>query len=68
MPKGQKFGGRTKGTPNKTTQDLMAICAKHKVDPFEAMIIAAAKVINPKEQVDSWEKVCQYLYPNRKAL
>ena len=68
MPKGQKFGGRQKGTPNKGTQDLLAICAKHKVDPFEAMIIAASKIMNPKEQVDAWEKVCQYVYPKRKAL
>lgn len=63
-----KAGGRAKGTPNKKTADLMAICAKHKVEPFEAMIIAAQELEDPEKRVNAWEKVSQYLYPKRKAL
>lgn len=63
-----KSGGRAKGTPNKKTADLMAICAKHNVEPFEAMIIAATELTDPEKRVNAWEKVSQYLYPKRKAL
>lgn len=35
---GDKTGGRTKGTPNKTTQELMDIADKLECNPFEVLI------------------------------
>lgn len=38
---GKKFGGRTKGTPNKDTQELQEICKRLKCSPFEVTILFA---------------------------
>ena len=38
MPKGKKFAGRKKGTPNKATQNLMDKCVELDVDPFEILL------------------------------
>lgn len=60
--------GRRKGTPNKSTQNLMKICEEEGIDPFRAMLRAAQKVTQPKDQVDAYEKICQYIHPKRKAI
>lgn len=46
----------------------MSICEKHNVVPFEAMIVAALELTEPKDRVYAWESVCQYVYPKRKAI
>jgi hypothetical protein len=38
MPKGQKLGGRIKGTPNKRTQTLLEIAEKNNCNPFEVLV------------------------------
>lgn len=63
-----KTGGRQKGTPNKSTQTLLSICEEEGVDPFRAMLIAAKQITNNVDKVNAYEKICQYLYPKRKAL
>lgn len=41
-PKGHaRYGGRAKGTPNKSTERLREIAQKHKCDPFEILIMFA---------------------------
>lgn len=37
-PKGTRYGGRTKGTPNKTTQDLHEIAERLECNPFEVLL------------------------------
>lgn len=36
-----KFGGRQKGTPNKSTDYIFELCAKHDFDPIEILILTA---------------------------
>jgi hypothetical protein len=60
--------GRKKGTPNRKTQDLLAICERLGVNPFESMVQAAQEIIEPEARVNAWEKVCQYILPKRKAV
>lgn len=38
MPKGKKFGGRAKGTPNKDKAVLLARALELGMDPFETLI------------------------------
>lgn len=38
MAKGSKTGGRKKGTPNRSTQELFEKCKKVGVDPFEILL------------------------------
>lgn len=41
-PKGHpKTGGRTKGTPNKNTQELIELADKLSVNPFEILLMIA---------------------------
>jgi CMP-2-keto-3-deoxyoctulosonic acid synthetase len=70
-PKGKtrpEGAGRKRGTPNKQTKMLMDICEEEGIDPFRAMIKAASRISHPKDQVDAYEKICQYIYPKRKAI
>ncbi len=69
----EKLGGRQKGTPNKSTQDLEAICAKHNVNVFEAMVILAKKAMDgldadDDKAFDRLERVSKYLYAKRKEV
>lgn len=41
MPKGAKFGGRQKGTPNKATAAAQEVAARLGVDPFEVLLLFA---------------------------
>ncbi|MGE3608022.1 MAG: hypothetical protein AB7I27_00440 [Bacteriovoracaceae bacterium] len=41
-PKGHpRYGGRVKGQPNKSTQELLDIAKKHNCNPFEILIMFA---------------------------
>lgn len=73
MPKGHKGAprtpgsGRTKGTPNRFTQNLMQICEEKDLDVFQALV----EVALDKESSDRFhalKELAQYLYPKRKAL
>lgn len=68
-PKGHpKYGGRTKGTPNKKTQSLFDKCEAHGFDPFEALLEMAQENIDPQIKLGALKEVCSYLYPKRKAI
>lgn len=41
LPGSPKFGGRTKGTPNKKTQALLDRAKELGIDPFEILLYAA---------------------------
>ena len=67
-PGHKKYGGRAAGTPNKSTQDLFAICEKHNVNVFEGMVMLAAQEQDPKEKFERLCKIAPYLYAQRKAV
>lgn len=73
MPRGHKGEprtpgcGRKKGTPNRYTQNLMAICKDKGLDVFEAMVEIALQHENPN-RFHSLKELAQYLYPKRKSL
>lgn len=68
QPGHKQSKGRPKGVPNKPTQDLFEICAKHGVDVFEAMVMIVVNDPDPDKKFDKLEKIAKYLYPTRKAI
>jgi hypothetical protein len=66
-PKPEK-SGRKKGTPNKETQDLFAICEKHNVNVFESMVILAVQEVDINKKFERLTKIAPYLYAQRKAV
>ncbi|MGO3812983.1 hypothetical protein [Mesonia sp.] len=66
---GKKFGGRTKGTPNKDTKQL-----REKIDDLLtdqwAQILEDLKELSPKERIDTFTKLLEYSVPklNRTEL
>lgn len=67
-PKGHpRYGGRQKGTPNKATASLEAICQEEGVDPFRGLC-RLAKSGDTALELAAYKELCQYLYPKRKAL
>lgn len=71
MPKGAKYGGRVKGTPNKTTQDIQAKLDALGCDPITGMAEIAAEArtagdFNLAGQM--YKELAQYVAPKRKAI
>lgn len=68
-PKGhKKWGGRQKGTPNKSTDELFQVCQKHNCNVFEGMVIIAVETHDPGKKFDRLARIAEYLYPKRKAI
>jgi hypothetical protein len=68
-PKGHpKWGGRQKGSVNKSTQALFDLCAKKKIDVFEAMLDLAITELDRDKKFDKLSQIAHYLYPKRKAV
>lgn len=68
MAQGYKTGGRTKGRPNKKTEQLVQKLAGIGCDPVEGMAIIAMDENNPPElRGRMYAELAQYLYPKRKA-
>lgn len=67
MPKGIRHGGRQKGTPNKKTADLFALCEKRGVVPFEKLLEFMSHP-DPSFALRATEIACSYLYPKRKQI
>lgn len=60
-------GGRKKGTPNKSTQNLQQFLdAKGEFIPEK--IISLLPKLEPRDQIKVYLELMQYLYPKRKAL
>lgn len=71
MPKGAKYGGRVKGTPNKNTQDIQAKLDALGCDPITGMAEIAAEArtagdFNLAGQM--YKELAQYIAPKRKAV
>lgn len=68
MAKGLKTGGRIKGTPNKESQDLFALCISKGLDVFGRMVEITAKEKDESRQFAQLLEIAPYLYAKRKAL
>lgn len=67
-PKGHpRYGGRSKGTPNRFSQNLIEICKEKDLDVFEALVEIAKNDSHP-DNFHSLKELAQYLYPKRKSL
>jgi len=73
-PKGHpRYGGRTKGTPNKVNsvalQAVQEICAREKCDPITGMCrIAEDKSAELTLRFQCYKELAGYLYAKRKAV
>ena len=66
---GEKRGGRTKGTPNKATADVVARLAELGCDPIEGMALIALDETNPPElRGKMFAELAGYVAPKRKAV
>lgn len=63
-----RLGGREKGTPNKKTEALIAICEKHGVEPFEGMVLMAKTCSDFDLKFQILREICHYIHPKRKAI
>jgi hypothetical protein len=69
MAKGLKTGGRTKGSPNRATRDVMERLNELNCDPLEGMASIAADQNNtPELRGRMYGELAQYVYPKRKAI
>ena len=70
-PKGKprpESSGRKKGTPNKNTRDLMAICESKGIDVFQSMVELAIIAEDPATKFIRLSEIAKYLYPKRKEV
>jgi len=69
MASGRKTGGRTKGTPNKRTQEVVRRLTSLGCDPIEGMALIAMDEANSMElRARVYMELAQYIAPKRKAL
>lgn len=59
--------GRKPGTPNKKTQELVAILEELKLDPVRALCDLLPR-LEERDQKDVYQKLMEYIYPKRKAV
>lgn len=65
-PKGlPKTGGRIKGSPNKRSQEFLAILAKHSYNPLEALLSKYSD-LSLDEQMKIDLKLLEFTYPKFK--
>lgn len=64
---GKKFGGRQKGTPNKTTLILKDILDDLQINVPKQLAELLPK-LKPEKQADVLCELLQYIYPKRKAI
>ena len=69
--KGERRGGRAKGTPNKRTEDLIERLWELDCDPFKGMITIAAGAMGREDfhlAAQMYKELAQYIAPKRKAM
>lgn len=67
-PKGTtKTGGRQKGTPNKTTNDMRK-WLKSFLDQNQEQIEKDFKALEPRERIQAFERLLQYTLPKMQTL
>ena len=67
--KGEKTGGRKKGSPNKRTQSLIEKLEAANYCPVEDLLnIIRTEQLEPMDRANIDMKLMEYLYPKRKAV
>lgn len=69
-PKGHpRYGGRTKGVPNRITREVSEKLAQLKCDPISGMVRLAQNVRNrPELRGRMFAELAEYLHAKRKAI
>jgi hypothetical protein len=68
-PQGKKTGGRTKGTPNKRSLELLQGLMAHGCIPAEQIAkLLTSNDLHAAQKMESWEKLLPYLFPQRKPV
>jgi hypothetical protein len=69
MAKGKKTGGRVRGTPNRSTADVIERLQQLGCDPIEGMARIAMDDANPPElRGRMYAELAGYVAPKRRAL
>lgn len=70
-PKGDgrgRIGGRAKGTPNKTTQQMRSLLADFCKENYEDFVATYQRILNPKERCEVYLKAQQFVTPRLNAV
>lgn len=69
MARGQKTGGRTKGTPNKATKVREELIASSGLSPLEYMLTTLRDESQPVNiRLDAAKAAAQYVHPKLSAV
>ena len=69
--KGERRGGRTKGTPNKRTQQVMDILNNLDCNPIEGLVKIANIAMEKQDYAlagSMYKELSQYAFPKRRAV
>lgn len=68
-PKGHpRYGGRKKGTPNKSSTANKERFKEVNLDPFEEMLALAQQAEDPNIRFGMMKELAQYCYPKLKSI
>ena len=59
--------GRKPGSKNKDKTELLDICEKYGVSPFEGAVKLAHDETDPDKKFDKFMKLCPYLYAQKRS-
>lgn len=62
MAKGIKTGGRTKGTPNKTTAEIKTLAQRHTVEALEELVRLSKEAENEATRVSAIKEIFDRAY------
>lgn len=57
MPKGAKFGGRQKGTPNKATAEVKVLALQYTTEAIKGLVKLAKTARSEQARVAAWREV-----------
>ena len=64
-----KTGGRTSGTPNKRSLELLQGLLAHACIPAEQIaLLLTSTDLHAVQKMECWEKLLPYLFPQRKPI
>ncbi len=69
--KGNKTGGRSKGTKNKRTQEVIDILNELDCNPIEGLAGIAKKALERQDYAlagNMYKELSQYMFPKRRAI
>lgn len=71
----EKTGGRRRGTPNKSSAELIKLCNEYKFEPFEILLKIAHGDMTGLETIteipidlrfQATKEICKYIYSRKK--